>query len=1388
MARGSTRARKQATADRTGIADPAAPLDGGELLTAARPVLSLLRSDLEERANDPVVAQALEARYDDEKKSKLTGDSFSAWREARIAQIAASWFLSCVFVRTLEDRGLLGQARLAGPGAMDSQAMFFQLAPSLTERDYLLFVFRELAELPASRALFDREHALVWQLSPSAESAKELLRLFRTPNAETPAFRFGQPSTRFLGDLYQDLYEDVRKRFALLQTPDFVESFILDRTLEPAIARFGLDDTTLIDPTCGSGHFLLGAFDRLFEHRMRKTPGIDIKQAAQRALDAVFGADINPYAVAIARTRLVLAFLEKAGIAKLRDAPAPKLHLVVADSLRYNPQHVQLAMEHHPSQDAKAWVGDAFPLEDDQAARDVLLHQYAAVVGNPPYITEKDPAKRETYRDMYPRSATGKYALSAPFCERFFQLARDRGYVGQITANSFMTREFGKGLIEQFLPSVNLEFVANTRDADIPGHTTPTLLLFGTNEPPGTRAITTILAKRGETSPPLDKSQGAVWRSVVDNFVHVGFENEYVSVVPTPRDRLAKHPWSLGGGGVLELKELLEERCSMRLEELVDDIGFASFTGLDDAFIISRSAAKTQRIESSVVRPMIVGENVRDWGAEADQVALAPYDSVTHDPLPLDRTTRWARFLWPYRTTANNVTSFGGKTRQQCGDNWWEWYRWQRERYAAPFRIVFAFVATHNHFVLDRGGRVFSRTAPIIRLPAAATEVDHLALIAYLNSSTACFWMKQVFYPKATATGDISLEKGKPEANRYEFAGTGLAPLPIPAWTAEQRTLLAELARECFELASVRESLSPRTLVCRVASGDIAHARDQETAEQERRRVEARLSTLQEDIDWLVYELFGLTDRFTRSASVHDASNRPFESPKAEFDEWTGRREVLAKSEILQLLETPVFKRLWSGRRGVFGHAVQTFSEGLHGEAREWVQAKAEVLVSESSVPLTRRQITRLLVQEDDVQRIAALLQQDAGRFVESALDAGDAVPFLASLRYTEQGLAKFHEWCRVWQEQRLEDEGGSGPAHVPPRYADKDFADARYWRLRGKLDVPKERFISYPGCESEQDGEPVYGWAGWNHLQRAQALAALYQKRKTEEAWTAERLTPMLAGLDELLPWINQWHNDLDPEYGLQMGNYFAQFLDGEISTLGLTKAQLDAWRPTKRVNRSKVAAVTGATSNAEATASSPRRPRRARQQANEPADTTSPEASTGVPPVRKHSSLPTWDSHIIAEVASRTGLGTKAGAWATNLRGESLGTAALAAVLRQQTQPNSREHVERAVVLALLPRLMQPHFTSASRWKSIVGKNDMGVDSVTSLEVPWKTVIRSAIQQQVLVEDADGNWSAGPDIDDVPVSALDARALVALSWIAIVPAEDAAVTRELEELRAAA
>jgi hypothetical protein len=521
----ATKKKPGALSDQSAATDPTAPVDSPMLLKAARPVLKQLEADLTQRAKgSPAVTLALTARHQQERDARRTADAYPQWLEHFVEQVAAAWFLSCVFVRTLEDRGLLGQNRIAGPGALDSQRVFLELAPSLSERDYLLFVFRELTRLPAAKALFDARHNPVWMLAPSAEAAKSLLQLFRSPNADAPALRFGQADTRVLGDLYQDLNENVRKRFALLQTPGFVEAFILDRTLTPAIQKFGLDATDIIDPTCGSGHFLLGAFERLYDQQLLEQPGLSPREAARLALDKVYGADINPYAVAVARFRLTLAYLEKAGFSKLGDAPELPLHVVVADSLLHNPQLAQrslMDLDGLSAEDRVGFGGREFRLEDPEAAQAVMTRKYAAVVGNPPYITVKDAVLRERYREMYSSAIREVLAVGVPFTERFFQLGRAGGRVGMITANSFMKREFGKKLIEEFLPTVNLDLIVNTSGAYIPGHGTPTVLLFGSARSHVGHEVIAVLAKRGEPRlPPTQRTvrYGAALRRQLRRF------------------------------------------------------------------------------------------------------------------------------------------------------------------------------------------------------------------------------------------------------------------------------------------------------------------------------------------------------------------------------------------------------------------------------------------------------------------------------------------------------------------------------------------------------------------------------------------------------------------------------------------------------------------------------------------------------------------------------------------------------------------------------------------------------------------------------------------------------------------------------------------------------
>jgi hypothetical protein len=160
----------------------------------------------------------------------------------------------------------------------------------------------------------------------------------------------------------------------------------------------------------------------------------------------------------------------------------------------------------------------------------------------------------------------------------------------------------------------------------------------------------------------------------------------------------------------------------------------------------------------------------------------------------------------------------------------------------------------------------------------------------------------------------------------------------------------------------------------------------------------------------------------------------------------------------------------------------------------------------------------------------------------EKGLD-GAAVTRLQALK---------ERWMAIEVERQAAIGGETPP--VPPKYEPKDFRSPALWRQRGKLDVPKERFISYPHCSPDGDPSLLLGWAGWNHLQRAEALVKILEARK-REGWTGERLAPILLGLDELQFWLDKWHPDVAEEY--------QAFLEQETNQAGLTPAQVRAWTP---------------------------------------------------------------------------------------------------------------------------------------------------------------------------------------------------------------------------------
>ena len=1054
------------------------------LLSDLQKLLQRLEADLLERsesADVPEVGKTLRAEYDRAKTAERTAQNYEDWRTDAITQAAAAWVLSCVFVRFLEDNRLIDPPKIAGPEerlerARDEHELYFREHPKLTDREYLLAVFDQLAKLPGTKDVFG-EHNPIRELPNwlSGDAAGEMLRFFQKIDANTGTLNhdFTDPNwdTRFLGDLYQDLSEAARKKYALLQTPEFVEEFILDRTLNPALDEFGLDAAPvldkddkpiteagfrMIDPACGSGHFLLGAFPRILDRWQRREPGTNVRELVQRALDSIHGVDVNPYAVAIARFRLLLAAMRACRVTRLADVPGFRLNLACGDSLLHSPLKTGHRVFDFELTSGDAECEHAYQSEDLPVLKRMLRGgQYHAVVANPPYITPKDQQLNERYRRRF-STCHMKYSLAMPFMEKIFHLTvrsdedgKQGGYTGQITANNFMKREFGKKLIEVFFKTVDLTHILDVSGAYIPGHNgqkggTSTAILFGRNRKPVAATVRTLMGIDGEPGTPDDPAHGLVWSAIVTQIDQPGTSSRFVSVLDSPRETFASHPWSLGGGGVAGLVDQLEETAFERVNDVADAVGYGTNIGEDDAFVSEERRYFDRMRASSGTRPMPAGEQIRDYVFQELPVALYPYSNAGHFDPPENANEHY----WRLRTVLRNVL-FHRKTHEQRGLDWRQYAIVVADKSNRRRALLYAFVATHNHFAFDRSGFLSTKSAPGVYLPASATDKQYLELLGVVASSVACFWLRNSTY----LTGG----SGDAWSMRGQFSATTLEKLPLPERRAHELSermdsLVQRLARE-----------SPNAKLKQTVQGIALHDIVSQ-AESISRRIRCEMISIQEDLDWQNYLQFGLIDEelcYQEACIPIELGQRAFEivlarkmaageSQTTWFDRHTStpitelpadwpdsyrqlveRRIALIESDPnIRLIEQPEYKRRWN---------TEPWESQLERALREWLLDRLESYfdfdgrMNDADRPTATLDIALVSVakladvarQDAEFLQVGELFRDDPAFDVQALvgeLVAAECVPLLPVLRYKPSGLIKHGTWERTWDLQRQED------------------------------------------------------------------------------------------------------------------------------------------------------------------------------------------------------------------------------------------------------------------------------------------------------------------------------------------------------------------------------
>jgi type I restriction-modification system DNA methylase subunit len=328
-----------------------------------------------------------------------------------------------IFIRSMEDRGV-EEPRLKQIVRQTKKGNYFP---------ELLTLFRELDGIYNSN-LFAQTHLDFMELYDPDLLTGIINGLYKVPGSALATYDFNAIDADVLGAVYEQYLgfkaqdptaktkidprkREKRKAQGIYYTPKFVVRYIVQQTVGRRLAE-GADPHNLriLDPACGSGSFLIEAFDVLDRHIAQTEKDLPAAERRQRILrENLFGVDLDDQAVEV--TRLNLALRAAYGREKL-----PYLT---------NIKHGNSLID-----DAVVAGATAFRWEE-QFDTIMAAGGFDVVIGNPPYGYMLTQQEQEYFRTRYIHQDYQK-DLYLLFLERYKDMISESGLLGVIIPNTWL--------------------------------------------------------------------------------------------------------------------------------------------------------------------------------------------------------------------------------------------------------------------------------------------------------------------------------------------------------------------------------------------------------------------------------------------------------------------------------------------------------------------------------------------------------------------------------------------------------------------------------------------------------------------------------------------------------------------------------------------------------------------------------------------------------------------------------------------------------------------------------------------------------------------------------------------------------------------------------------
>ena len=644
-----------------------------------------------------------------------------------------------------------------------------------------------------------------------------------------------------------------------MPTPSYIADQIIERTLWPAISGkspTALAGFTVADICCGSGIFLLSAYEYLLGHYLSWYVGDDpAKYAGRQIYEAgaglwrltfeekrrillahLRGVDIDANAVEVAQFSLLLKLVEDESEAALKDYVGANRQPALpdlADTIRWGNSLVSTS----------EWqaVRGAMPtsLRDkvnpftwaDEFPTDMCGGGFNVIVGNPPYIriqnmvtySREEVAFYQNDKSPYTTAKQDNFDKYALFIERSLSLVRPDGRIGVIVPHKFMSIQAGRALRKLLAGNRVLEEIVHFGIKQVFGRGTSNYTCILVMNRAGSQNV------KIERAGPLE-----AWRYGQEGVVTL-----------IPAEELGDDPWQFANEEARELFARIRDQVPARLAE-VADIEVGVQTSADGVYIIRQTASDVStvtcqwdgrdwRIEREILRPCLHDVPLFPYiHPSANAWMIFPYKLVENgnlrarliqpDEMAANYPGCW-EYLSARRAELEKRNIVGGAADER------QWYQYGRSQSLMKFstpKIILPVLSVEARYAYDEVNTMFTGggNGPYYMVRAKEdAAVSTLYLLAILNHPLS----------EAFVRTNTSSFRGGYYSHGKQFIEN--LPVPIP-----EATQMAGIEAKVKELITANEAYT----TVRTRRAQIRKERD--------------IRDLRLEVEQLISAEFGLSD------------------------------------------------------------------------------------------------------------------------------------------------------------------------------------------------------------------------------------------------------------------------------------------------------------------------------------------------------------------------------------------------------------------------------------------------------------------------------------------------------------------------------------------------